>query len=251
MELFMKLRFSAITDRGLNPNRVHNEDSFSANEPLFIVADGLGGELAGEVASQMTVEKFKTFFDDATRDDGRTPPSELKVIERVIQRVNYHVYQEAQKPEYRNMGSTLSVLYFCDGRALIGHVGDSKIFRVRNGQVDQLTRDQSIVQQMVDRGVITAEQARRHPMRNVLLSCIAHKPDIEVYISNETLEENDFYLLCSDGVSEYLTADMLIGVLSEEKTPEGVCERIKGISYAGGAMDNLTAIAVFVDSLTA
>ncbi len=247
----MQLRFSSITDRGLNPNRVHNEDSFSAKEPLFIVADGLGGELAGEVASQMTVEKFKAFFDDATRDDGRTPPSELKVIERVIQRVNYHVYQEAQKPEYRNMGSTLSVLYLYNDRALIGHVGDSKILRVRQNQVSQLTRDQSIVQQMVDRGVISAEQARRHPMRNVLLSCIAHKPDIEVYVSNEALEEKDFYLLCSDGVSEYLTGDMLLEVVEAERTPEGVCERVKSIAYAGGAMDNLTAIAVFVDSLKA
>lgn len=243
----MKLRYAAVTDRGLNPNRTHNEDSYSAQDELFLVADGLGGELAGEVASQMTIEKFKDFFDDATRGDGASPEAELGVMERVIQRVNYHVYQEAQKPEYRNMGSTLSVLYFFGRRALVGHVGDSKIFRARDGEVEQLTRDQSIVQQMVDRGVITADQARKHPMRNVLISCIAHKPDIEVQLANMDVSENDFYLICSDGVSEYLTAHMLKEILDSERTPEGICERVKSIAYAGGAMDNLTAIAVFVD----
>ena len=245
----MKLRVASITDRGLNPNRTHNEDSLLVADPLFIVADGLGGELAGEVASHMAIEKFKDFFEDATRENGLSPAGELKVLERVVKRVNAVVHEEAQKPEFRNMGSTLSILYFYMGETLIGHVGDSKIFRVRDGAVEQLTRDQSIVQQMIDKGVITQEQARRHPMRNVLLSCIAHKPDVDVFTKEGNVQSGDFYLLCSDGVSEYVTQDKIKELVSSGLAPEEICQAIKDVVYNGGAMDNLTAIVIFVDAL--
>ena len=245
----MKLRVASITDRGLNPNRTHNEDSFLVADPLFIVADGLGGELAGEVASHMTIEKFKEFFEDATRDDGLTPAGELKVLERVVKRVNAVVHEEAQKPEYRNMGSTLSILYLYMNETLIGHVGDSKIFRVRGGVVEQVTRDQSIVQQMIDKGVITPEQARRHPMRNVLLNCIAHKPDVDVFTNEFDVQAGDFFLLCSDGVSEYVTPDKIRELSASGASPEEICSAIKDTAYEGGAMDNLTAIVIFVDAL--
>lgn len=245
----MQLRVASITDRGLNPNRTHNEDSLLVAEPLFIVADGLGGELAGEVASHMTIERFKDFFEDATRENGLTSAGELKVLERVVKRVNTVVHEEAQKPEFRNMGSTLSILYFYMGESLIGHVGDSKIFRARDGVVEQLTRDQSIVQQMIEKGVITPEQARRHPMRNVLLSCIAHKPDVDVYTRELHVESGDFYLICSDGVSEYVTQDKIKELSSGGLSPEEICQTIKDIVYEGGAMDNLTAIVIFVDAL--
>lgn len=245
----MKFRTASITDRGLNPNRPHNEDSLLVAEPLFMVADGLGGELAGEVASQMTVEKFRDFFDDATRENGLSASGELKIVERAVKRVNSVVYQEAQKPEYRNMGSTLSVLYFYVDRALVGHVGDSKIYRVRDGAGEQLTKDQSIVQQMVDRGIISQDQAKRHPMRNVLLSCIAHKPDIDVFVKNADVKPGDFYLLCSDGVAEYVSLEQLTSMVAEGLDPQAICERIKSLVYEGGAMDNLTAIAVYVDDV--
>ena len=245
----MPLRAASITDRGLNPNRTHNEDSLLVADPLFVVADGLGGELAGEVASQLTIEKFKEYFKDATRGDGLSAESELAVLERVVKRVNSAVHAEAQKPEYRNMGSTLSILYFYVGRALISHVGDSKIFRVRSGVTQQLTRDQSIVQQMIDKGVITPEQARRHPMRNVLLSCIAHKPDVDVFVQDLDVQPGDFYVLCSDGVSEYVSQEMILDLSRSGKPPETICEQIKETVYAGGAMDNLTAIVIYVDKV--
>lgn len=245
----MILRSAGMTDRGLNPNRLHNEDSLMIAEPLFIVADGLGGELAGEVASKMTVEKFKEYFDEATRENGASPASEIAVIERVIKKVNQVVHLESQKPEYRNMGSTLSVLYVMGNNGLIGHVGDSKIYLYRKGTVRQLTYDQSMVQQMIDKGVITPEQARRHPMRNVLLSCIAHKSDIEVFSVLIELEKDDRLLLCSDGVSEYVWPDDLVKLFDGNPSPEDACEIIRKKVMDGGAMDNLTAIIVAVDSL--
>jgi protein phosphatase len=245
----MILRNASLTDRGLNPNRLHNEDCLMVAEPLFIVADGLGGELAGEVASKMTVEKFKDYFDEATRGNGITPESELVVIERVIKKVNQVVHLESQKPEFHNMGSTLSVLYILDKTALIGHVGDSKIFLYRQGRVEQLTKDQSMVQQMIDKGVITPEQAKRHPMRNVLLSCIAHKPDIEVFCRLVNLQPDDRILLCSDGVSEYVWPDDLVQLFNENPSPEEACDIIRKKVMDGGAMDNLTAIIVAVDQI--
>ncbi len=245
----MILRSASVTDRGLNPNRLHNEDSLLIAEPLFIVADGLGGELAGEVASKMTVDKFKEYFDEATRENGASPESEMAVIERVIKKVNQVVHLESQKPEYRNMGSTLSLLYIMGNNGLIGHVGDSKIYLYRKGSVRQLTHDQSMVQQMIDKGVITPDQARRHPMRNVLLSCIAHKPDIEVFSLLIELEKDDRVLLCSDGVSEYIWPNDLVELFDGNPSPENACEIIRKKVLEGGAMDNLTAIIVAVDSL--
>ncbi len=246
----MKLRVASLTDRGLNPNRTHNEDNHYVTKDMFIVADGLGGELAGEVASQMTIEKFNEFFIDATRGD-LSIEGELETIERTIHRVNTIVHEEAQKPEYKNMGSTLSILYLYMNYALIGHVGDSKVYRVRQGEFDQLSHDQSIVQQMLDKGIISPEQARRHPMRNVLLGCIAHKAEIEVYTRYTKVEPGDFFLLCSDGVSEYVPPDMIVRLSKSHTDPQSLCNEIKEIVYRGGAMDNLTAIAVYVDEVDA
>lgn len=242
----MQFTSAGITDRGLNPHRLHNEDYYLIAEPLYIVADGLGGELAGEVASRMTVETFKQYFDDATRENGGSPQSELAVIERVIRRVNYTVHLEAQKPEFRNMGSTLTVLYFMNAHALIGHVGDSKIFLYRQGKVSQLTHDHSMVQQMVDKGVITAEKAKTHPMRNVLLNCIAHKPEVEIFTSMQEVQNDDRFLLCSDGVSEYLWPEDLKNIFELGLSPKETCQVIRRQVLKHGAMDNLTAIVVFV-----
>ncbi len=243
----MILRSASVTDRGLNPNRLNNEDSFLIAEPLFIVADGLGGELAGEIASKMTVEKFRDFFDEATRENGITSQGELAVIERVIKKVNQIVHLEAQKPEFHNMGSTLSVLYILGQTGLIGHVGDSKIFLYRDESIEQLSRDQSMVQQMIDKGVITPEQAKRHPMRNVLLGCIAHKPEIDVFLRMVELKPGDRLLLCSDGVSEYVWPDELVRIFTNNPTPEETCDILRKKVLEGGAMDNLTAIVVAVD----
>lgn len=245
----MNLRSASITDRGLNPNRLNNEDSYLSADPLFIVADGLGGELAGEIASRMTVEKFKEFFDEATRENGLSPESELGVIERVIKKVNQVVHLEAQKPEYKNMGSTLSVFYVMNNTGLIGHVGDSKIFLIRDNKAEQLTKDQSMVQQMIDKGVISPEQAKRHPMRNVLLSCIAHKSDIEVYCRPVDLKPSDIIVLCSDGVSEYVWPADLVRIISANPAPQDACDVIRKKVMDGGAMDNLTAIVIAVDPI--
>ncbi len=245
----MQIRVASITDRGLNPNRVYNEDSLLIAGELFLVADGLGGELAGEVASKMTVEKFKELFDDATRENGLSAESELKVIERTIKRVNRIVHLEAQKPDYQNMGSTLSVLYLFKNQGLIGHVGDSKIYLIRNQMARQLTHDQSMVQQMIDKGVITPEQARRHPMRNVLLSCIAHKPDIDVHLERTDVAPGDYFFLCSDGVSEYVTPEQLAEIINDYREPAAICDAIRERVLEGGAMDNFTAICLAVDAL--
>ncbi|MBL7959678.1 hypothetical protein JNL27_05495, partial [bacterium] len=117
------------------------------------------------------------------------------------------------------------------------------------GLVEQLTKDQSIVQQMIEKGVITPEQARRHPMRNVLLSCIAHKPDVDVFTRESDVMNGDFYLICSDGVSEYLTHDKIKELSESGQSPEEVCLAIKTVVFDGGAMDNMTAIVIFVDAL--
>ena len=133
----MKLRCGSITDQGLNPNRTANEDSYLVRDDLFIVADGLGGEAAGEVASRLSIERFTEYY--GAGDAGQKVAERLQALKHLIEMINTFVHAEARKPEFRNMGSTFSLLHFFKGSALVCNVGDSRIYRARGRKLKQLT----------------------------------------------------------------------------------------------------------------
>ena len=242
----MHLAVSARTDTGRL--RKGNEDNLYADanqyRGLFIVADGMGGHAAGEVASQMAVDLVASELadlNDLSADDaGERVKSTLRLANRqVFQRTMREV-------EKTGMGSTASALLLSDTRFLIGHVGDSRIYLVRDGNMRQLTRDHSLVQEQVDAGIITPEQARHHPQSNVITCCIGMSSDIDPDIIQGETKVGDVFLLASDGLTGMVDDRRLQQLLQSPATPERIVNAMIADANNNGGIDNITAIVVKV-----
>jgi protein phosphatase len=240
------LAVSARTDTGRL--RKGNEDNLyaDANEyrGLFIVADGMGGHAAGEVASQMAVDLIASELADL--NDLAAPESGSRVSE-TLRLANRVVFQRTMKEvEKTGMGSTASALLLSDTRYLIGHVGDSRIYLVRDGGMTQLTKDHSLVQEQVDAGLITAEQARHHPQSNVITCCIGMSSEIEPDIITGDTHVGDVFLLASDGLTGMVDDRRLQQLLQSRANPERIVNAMIADANNNGGIDNITAIVVKV-----
>ena len=242
----MHLAVAARTDTGRM--RRGNEDNLhaDANEyrGLFIVADGMGGHAAGEIASQMAVDVLAAELagvNDLTAGEAGQKLSEaLKLANRTV-------YQRTTRElEKSGMGSTASALLISDTHYLIGHVGDSRIYRVRNGEMQQLTRDHSLVQEQVDAGLITAEQARHHPQSNVITCCIGMSGDIDPDVIAGETKVGDVFLLASDGLTGMVEDKRLLQLLQSRASPERIVNAMISDANNNGGIDNITAIVVQV-----
>lgn len=242
----MHLAVSARTDTGRL--RKGNEDTLyaDANEfrGLFIVADGMGGHAAGEVASQMAVDLIAGELADL--NDLGAPDASARLSE-TLRLANRQVFQRTMTEiEKAGMGSTASALLLSDTRYLIGHVGDSRVYLVRDGQMSQLTRDHSLVQDQVDAGIITAEQARHHPQSNVITCCIGMSNEIEPDVINGEARVGDVFLLASDGLTGMVEDRRLQQLLQSRANPERIVNAMIADANNNGGIDNITAIVVKV-----
>ncbi|MEO5588788.1 MAG: Stp1/IreP family PP2C-type Ser/Thr phosphatase [Gemmatimonadaceae bacterium] len=242
----MHLAVSARTDVGRL--RKGNEDNLyaDANEyrGLFIVADGMGGHAAGEVASQMAVDLLASELADL--NDLAAPESGPRVSE-TLRLANRQVFQRTMhEVEKTGMGSTASALLLSDTRYLIGHVGDSRIYLLRDGEMRQLTRDHSLVQEQVDAGIITAEQARHHPQSNVITCCIGMSSEIDPDVMDGETRVGDVFLLASDGLTGMVEDRRLQQLLQSRATPERIVNAMIADANNNGGIDNITAIVVKV-----
>ncbi len=242
----MHLAVSARTDTGRL--RKGNEDNLyaDANEyrGLFIVADGMGGHAAGEVASQMAIDLIAAELADL--NDLAAPGSGPRVLE-TLKLANRLVFQRTMKEvEKTGMGSTASALLVSDTRYLIGHVGDSRIYLVRDGNMTQLTKDHSLVQEQVDAGLITAEQARHHPQSNVITCCIGMSSEIEPDVITGDTHVGDVFLLASDGLTGMVDDRRLQQLLQSRANPERIVNAMIADANNNGGIDNITAIVVKV-----
>ncbi len=242
----MHLAVSAQTDTG--KLRKGNEDNLyvSANEyrGLFIVADGMGGHAAGEVASQMAVDFISSELADL--NDLAAEGSGPRVSD-TLRSANRKVFERTRRElEKTGMGSTASALLISDTRYLIGHVGDSRIYLVRDGAMRLLTRDHSLVQEQVDAGLITAEQARHHPQSNVITCCIGMSSDIEPDILTGETHVGDVFLLASDGLTGMVEDRRLQQLLQSRAEPERIVNAMISDANNNGGIDNITAIVVKV-----
>jgi serine/threonine protein phosphatase PrpC len=240
------LAVSARTDTGRL--RKGNEDNLyaDANEyrGLFIVADGMGGHAAGEIASQMAVDVLASELADlndlAAPDAGQRLSDTLKLANR-------SVFQRTMKEvDKTGMGSTASALLISDTRYLIGHVGDSRIYLVRDGVMTQLTHDHSLVQEQVDAGLITPEQARHHPQSNVITCCIGMSSEIEPDVITGETRVGDVFLLASDGLTGMVEDRRLKQLLESRANPERIVNAMIADANNNGGIDNITAIVVKV-----
>jgi protein phosphatase len=204
----------------------------------------MGGHAAGEVASQMAVDLISTELADL--NDLIAPDAGERVSE-TLRLANRQVFQRTMREiEKTGMGSTASALLLSDTRYLIGHVGDSRIYLVRDGELKQLTRDHSLVQEQVDAGIITAEQARHHPQSNVITCCIGMSSEIDPDILAGETRVGDVFLLASDGLTGMVEDKRLHQLLNSRATPERIVNAMIADANNNGGIDNITAIVVKV-----
>ncbi|MEA2368640.1 MAG: family protein phosphatase, partial [Thermoleophilaceae bacterium] len=194
----MALRIADKASRtDVGRQRQSNEDSYLEREPLFAVADGMGGARAGEVASRMAVEAF----DDATTAAGR--PEEM--LREVAREANRRIYDAAQgDSEHAGMGTTLTAALVAGREVAVGHVGDSRLYRLRDGTLERLTEDHSLVEELVRQGRLTPEEAETHPQRSIITRALGPEPDVVVDHHTWSARADDIYLLCSDGLTSML-----------------------------------------------
>jgi protein phosphatase len=236
---------AAVTDRGLNPKRPLNEDTFLADSErgIFSVADGVGGAEAGEVASQTAIEvldeAFRHKVDGADVED---------LMELAIQRANASIHQMAQDhAKFSMMATTIVGLHLKGNIATIGHVGDSRLYRLTPaGQLLRETADHSVVEEEVRAGRMTAEQAAHHPSKNVISRALGAENDVEVDMKVIEVDDGTEFLLCTDGITRHIPDHELRQLLITYDDLATLCGELKRICYERGAEDNLTAVVVRV-----
>jgi serine/threonine protein phosphatase PrpC len=257
----LSLSFAGVTDVGLA--RENNEDAFQITDlssgntfdgsaaigsfqvgergALLALSDGMGGHAGGEIASSVVISALsRSLRADAHRY------GEQK-LEAAIRDANAEVVATAQKRNKHGMGATLTAVLVDDTGAYIAEVGDSRAYLLRGGELKQLTRDQSLVQLLVDTGMCTPEQAETSPQKNILLQAMGLRADIHAAIGHVVLRQRDKMLLCSDGVSNALSAEELRDILAAND-PDAACQRMVNLANQRGGADNLTAVvALFED----
>src|SRR6267154_1729010 len=238
------IQVAAISDRGLSEKRPVNEDSFLADgvRGIFVVADGVGGADAGEVASQKAVD----VINDAFRDKVADGEDVEDLMELAIQRANSAIHQmAAEHPRFSMMATTVVALHLDGSRATIGHVGDSRLYRLDpDGKLLRETDDHSIVEEEVRAGRMTPEQAANHPSKNVISRALGAEELVEVDMKTIEVCDGNTFLLCTDGITRHLPDSELQELLLSGQSVEESCAAMKERCYQRGAEDNLTAVIV-------
>jgi serine/threonine protein phosphatase PrpC len=248
---------AGLTDPGLK--REGNEDFYSADDilGLYVVADGMGGHLAGEVASRMAVglinKCFREWFlADASVDAlfGYPDPSLSKYANRVsssIRLANRVIYEMAlQQKEYRGMGTTVAVLAVIPGLIISANVGDSRIYLVRNGQIERLSKDHTIIAEQVEMGILSIEDAENSPMKHVLTRNLGSSKEVDAEILELAPTNNDRFVLCTDGVTDLISDDEILQMVEGEDNPEALCGHFIEEALERGGHDNATVISVYL-----
>jgi PPM family protein phosphatase len=247
------MQFGARTDTGRV--RENNEDSYRVAPEinLFVLSDGMGGQASGEVASRLAAETIIAHCRESTENsslalfgtpaDGVSDTSNR--LASAIRLANRVVNEEADKDESRHgMGATVVAVWFSDGRMSLGHVGDSRIYRLRSGELEQLTQDHSFVAEQVRRGLITEQEASESKMQSVLLRALGIEPEVEVALDEQLVMDGDVVLLCSDGLTRELSDAQITGVLGETKDAKQAADRLVDLANEAGGGDNITAIVI-------
>lgn len=228
---------SAATDIG--HVREVNEDSFLASEPVFLVADGMGGHNAGEVASAIVVDEFLRLVGTHTIELDAVADALVAAYERIA---------SIDDPSTRSAGTTVAMVTLTEHEGepqwLVMNLGDSRVYAIRNGEFSQVSVDHSVVQELVDRGEITAEQARIHPYRNMITRALGAGPDARPDFWLLDAHVGDTFLLCSDGVSGEVADDRIREILTEEAGEISAAQRLVDEALARGGRDNATAVIV-------
>lgn len=245
----MHITAAGRTDVGVI--RSGNEDSFRMipDRGIFVVADGMGGHAAGEVASEMAV---RIVADEIQSLRGLAEPQVAERVRAAIRTANGAIFQRTlTEHDKRGMGTTVTALTLYQNRFLVGQVGDSRAYLLRDTHLSQVTKDHSYVQEQVDAGYLTPEQARTHPYSNVITRCVGANSDVMPDIYVGTVKPLDVFLLASDGLTGMLEDYQLAELLAPERMPQDEVDALIAEANRHGGLDNITAIIVRIDSVDA
>ena len=215
--------------------RTANEDSLVLRPPFFVVADGMGGAKAGEVASAIAAETF-----EGAPEAGEVPEAQLT---RLVRQANRRIYDLAVTDDSRRgMGTTLTAAKVQDGEVSVAHVGDSRAYRMRDGELEQITSDHSLVAELERTGQITPEAAEHHPQRSIITRALGPEPDVEVDTYTLGGREGDLFMICSDGLTSMISDDEVGAILRTSETLDGAAEALVRAANQSGGKDNITVI---------
>ncbi len=252
----MRVRFSGATDIGRK--RDHNEDSvfLPADLRLAIVADGMGGHASGEVASRLAVETVEGYFRRTADEQTITWPYKIDRDSRgdinrmavSVMLANLEIYERAQRDAAcKGMGTTVVAMYFLDDTAVIGHVGDSRVYRLREGSLTQLTEDHSLINDYIKMKRVTAEEAESWPHKNVIVRALGMKESVQVDIVTESPRTGDCYLMCSDGLSGMISDDQMAHIVRTEPDLDVAVDRLIDAANEEGGVDNISVVLARIE----
>ncbi|MBU3740349.1 MAG: Stp1/IreP family PP2C-type Ser/Thr phosphatase [Rhodoferax sp.] len=248
----MKCHIVALSDRGLC--RDNNEDAvwFDDTLALAVLADGMGGHQSGEVASRMAVGVIRAELPSSLPQAGdpEALASACRSVESSVALANRRLHQAGQShPALSGMGTTLVLGLFRDEGLVLGHIGDSRCYRWRAGELLQLTRDHSVLQQEIDKGAITPEQAWWSPHRNLVTRALGVEPVARMEIQQLDLRARDLYLFCSDGLTDMVRDTTIAGVLRQDLGLTQQAQVLIELANAGGGRDNISVVLVRLEAL--
>ena len=230
------------TDTGRQ--RRDNEDSAFARAPVFVVADGMGGAQAGEVASRIAVEAFEQGLPDSGSPEER--------LATRVREANAQIYERSRADRQRaGMGTTLTAAYVDDTHVAIAHVGDSRAYLFRDGTLQRLTQDHSLVDELVRRGKLTEEQAAEHPQRSIITRALGPEPDVEVDTWTYPARAGDVVLLCSDGLTSMISEERVKATLTEHDNLDEAADALIREANEAGGRDNITVVLFRLEEIGA
>jgi len=251
MTLRSKIRCVGLTDTG--KVREHNEDTIATDPDigLLVLADGMGGYNAGEVASGIAVKTVMNLIREQVeredlsvldRESGMSRPS--IILRDAIHRANKIIYQTARsQPQCEGMGTTIVAALFYDNRVSVAHVGDSRMYRLRGGRFEQVTMDHSLLQELVDRGFYSAEEAQRAANKNYVTRALGVEPNVEVELQEQPVQKGDVYVLCSDGLSDMVEDDDIhLTITTFGANLDTVAKQLIQLANDNGGRDNVSAV---------
>ena len=249
-----RLKVTAVAASDIGKVRSHNEDCFhieslGTDGALLLVADGMGGPAAGEVASAMAVGAISARVMDVwRRDDRPTPEVVSRGLREAMAIANGEIYAYASRdPQLKGMGTTATAVVLLGEHLCVGHIGDSRAYLVRAGRAERLTEDHSWVQHLLDTGALSPEEAASSPHRNVLLRALGPQPEVAVDVSAHHLRDGDVLMLCSDGLWSVVAEEEIVAVLRGEPNLRVACDTLIDLANTRGGRDNVTVLIARLD----
>ncbi|NLC25657.1 MAG: Stp1/IreP family PP2C-type Ser/Thr phosphatase [Fastidiosipila sp.] len=243
------MEYAAQTNKGLVRDR--NEDNYvvlleDEKPGIFIIADGLGGHRSGELASRISCQFASEYLEQEL--PLKNEPAEIRrILDEVVQKTNIHVYMKSlENEEHKGMGTTLTIGVIYPESCFFAHIGDTRVYRLREDHFEQITQDHTYVGEMLASGTLSEDEIRVHPRRHVLTQAIGYPEFLDVDYIHLDRALNDRFIMSSDGLHGVLNDDFIYETLAGPSTPEEICTQLVDESLKAGAPDNITVITIFV-----